>query len=221
MAATALAIYVIFVLLAFVWRSWLQYRRTGDHGYRGFSGRAFSAEWFGGVLLLLGGGVALLAPIAELWLGPAVPRLPVPAPAQAAGVVLMLLGVALTLFAQVEMGASWRIGVEPGEVTALVTTGLFARIRNPIFAAMLLSLLGLALAVPNALAGFGLVASLAGIELHVRVVEEPYLLRAHGERYRAYARRAGRFVPGIGRLARRRLPANAHQFGSELSRRSA
>ena len=40
-----------------------------------------------------------------------------------------------------------------------------------------------------------------GLELHVRRVEEPYLLRTHGDAYRTYAASAGRFVPGIGRLA--------------------
>ena len=31
-------------------------------------------------------------------------------------------------------------------------------------------------------------------------VEEPYLLRTHGDEYRRYASRVGRFVPGVGRL---------------------
>ena len=45
-----------------------------------------------------------------------------------------------------------------------------------------------------------LAASLAGLEIHVRRVEEPHLLRVHGEPYRAWAGRTGRFVPGVGRL---------------------
>jgi protein-S-isoprenylcysteine O-methyltransferase Ste14 len=39
------------------------------------------------------------------------------------------------------------------------------------------------------------------IELQVRFVEEPYLVRTHGESYRAYCRRVGRFVPGLGSCA--------------------
>jgi len=46
----------------------------------------------------------------------------------------------------------------------------------------------------------------AGLELHVRHVEEPYLLQTHGDAYRAYAASAGRFVPGVGRLARTAVP---------------
>jgi protein-S-isoprenylcysteine O-methyltransferase Ste14 len=101
----------------------------------------------------------------------------------------------------VAMGESWRIGVGEGERTALVTTGPFAVVRNPIFAAMLPASLGLALLVPNiaALVGFG--ALVLALQIQVRLVEEPYLLRQHGEAYRDYAARVGRFVPGLGRLA--------------------
>ena len=197
---TAFVIYLCFALLAFVGRAWLQYHQTGDHGFRGFSGRIGSAEWFGGVLLTLGAFASLLALVAEL--GDSAPRfrLFLPTAARLGGLALMVLGAMFTLVAQVEMGSSWRVGVDSTEATELVTTGLFRWVRNPIFAAMLLVFLGLVLAVPNLIAFFGLVASLAGIELQVRGVEEPYLTRIHGERYLSYAQRVGRFVPGLGRI---------------------
>ena len=40
------------------------------------------------------------------------------------------------------MGRSWRIGVEEGERTDLVTGGPFAIVRNPIYASMLPAFLG-------------------------------------------------------------------------------
>jgi protein-S-isoprenylcysteine O-methyltransferase Ste14 len=46
----------------------------------------------------------------------------------------------------------------------------------------------------------GLVLLLASVEIQARLVEEPHLLRVHGEPYAAYARRTGRFLPGLGRL---------------------
>ena len=99
------------------------------------------------------------------------------------------------------MGDSWRIGVDEEERTALVTSGPFAVVRNPIFAAMLPTSLGLALLVPNVVALAGLAALVIALEIQVRLVEEPYLLRAHGDAYSEYAARVGRFVPGLGRLA--------------------
>jgi protein-S-isoprenylcysteine O-methyltransferase Ste14 len=38
----------------------------------------------------------------------------------------------------------------------------------------------------------------ASIEVQVRVVEEPYLLRVHGQVYRDYLATVGRFVPRLG-----------------------
>jgi protein-S-isoprenylcysteine O-methyltransferase Ste14 len=40
-----------------------------------------------------------------------------------AGVTLMVAGSLLTVWAQLAMGASWRIGYDPAERTALVTRG--------------------------------------------------------------------------------------------------
>jgi protein-S-isoprenylcysteine O-methyltransferase Ste14 len=100
------------------------------------------------------------------------------------------------------MGSSWRIGVDHAERTNLVTAGPFALVRNPIFAAMIPTALGLTLMVPSVLAIAGFVALLLALELQVRVVEEPYLRVAHGDRYLDYAASTGRFVPGVGRLRR-------------------
>jgi protein-S-isoprenylcysteine O-methyltransferase Ste14 len=65
---------------------------------------------------------------------------------------------------------------------------------------MMLATAGLVALVPNAVALFALAALVVALELQVRRVEEPYLTAVHGESYLRYARRAGRFVPGVGRL---------------------
>jgi protein-S-isoprenylcysteine O-methyltransferase Ste14 len=100
------------------------------------------------------------------------------------------------------MGASWRVGVDAAERTELVTGGLFARVRNPVFTAMTFTAAGLALMVPTVIPALALMVLVVAIELQVRVVEEPYLSVVHGRAYDAYAARAGRFVPGIGRRGR-------------------
>jgi protein-S-isoprenylcysteine O-methyltransferase Ste14 len=85
------------------------------------------------------------------------------------------LGLAGTLYAQLAMGESWRIGVDEGERTALVTGGPFAIVRNPIFSAMIPTSVGLTLIVPNVVALAGLTALALALEVQVRLVEEPYL----------------------------------------------
>ena len=97
------------------------------------------------------------------------------------------------------MGTSWRVGVDPSATTALVERGPFRWVRNPIYTAMTLATVGLALIVPNAIAALALATLLVALEIHVRLVEEPYLARVHGERYRRYVATTGRFVPGVGR----------------------
>ncbi|MGC4763322.1 hypothetical protein ACLQ20_10755 [Micromonospora sp. DT46] len=45
----------------------------------------------------------------------------------------------------------------------------------------------------------------ASVQVQVRAVEEPYLIRTHGATYLMYAARTGRFWPGLGR---RTTPVN-------------
>jgi len=200
MATVALALYVVYLMLAFGLRTLIQLRRTGSTGFHGLGGRPGSAEWTAGVgftaALLLGAAAPVLAlldvvePISALDTGGL----------HLVGLLLALAGIGSTFYAQVAMGESWRIGVDPGERTQLVTSGPFALVRNPIFAAMLPTALGLTLLVPSWVALAGLAGLVAALELQVRVVEEPYLLQVHGDAYARYAARVGRFVPGVGRL---------------------
>ena len=87
----------------------------------------------------------------------------------------------------------------PEERTALVTTGPFAFVRNPILSAVLATCLGLTLMVPTVVGLVGLALVVVANELLVRLVEEPHLRRVHGEEVR-HAATVGRFVPGVGRL---------------------
>jgi protein-S-isoprenylcysteine O-methyltransferase Ste14 len=196
----ALAALVLYFLLAFGLRSWLHWRRTGSAGFRGISGGAGSAEWFGGVLFIVALAGLIAAPVADLlgWLQ-SVPVLGAPA-FRAAGVALVAGGMAGTLWAQHAMGDAWRIGVDERERTPLVVNGPFRCVRNPIFTSMALAAGGMALLVPNVASALALVALITALQLQVRVVEEPYLARAHGPGYLTYAARTGRFLPGIGRL---------------------
>ena len=192
--------FVAFTLLAFGLRSLVHYRRTGSTGFVGLAGRPGSAEWWGGVLFALALVAAVAAPLLQL-VGAVSAAAPLVRPAaQWAGGLLYLAGVAGTLWAQFAMGESWRIGVDPAARTALVAAGPFRWVRNPIFSAMSLATVGLALLVPNAVSLLAVAALAVGLEIQVRLVEEPYLTRVHGEQYRRYAASAGRFLPGLGRL---------------------
>jgi protein-S-isoprenylcysteine O-methyltransferase Ste14 len=119
---------------------------------------------------------------------------------RALGFALCGVGIAGTFLAQMAMGASWRIGVDESERTELVTGGVFALCRNPIYTFMVIAWVGFALLVPTWLSLASIPVGIVAFEVQVRLVEEPYLLRSHGEPYRAWASRVGRFVPGVGRF---------------------
>lgn len=200
MAAAALALFVAMMLLAGALRTLIQRHRTGESGNRRTLSPRGSMGWSAltatdiGYLMVGVGG-----PLAH-WLGlPPVSVVQHP-PVHVLGVVLAVIGILGAFGAQMMMGASWRIGVDQSERTALVTTGPFRWVRNPIFTAVLVTLLGLALMVPNLVSLIGCCLALAGIEMQVRRVEEPHLRRVHGEPYDRYAAKVGRFLPGLGRL---------------------
>jgi protein-S-isoprenylcysteine O-methyltransferase Ste14 len=197
-ADIALALFAVFGVLGFGWRLWLQHRRTGSTGFRGVSGRIGSLEWLAGV----GFPISLMVAVA----GPILQRANVIQPLSAlsaiwigvAGMVLAAVGMAATVYAQLQMGDAWRIGVDERETTTLVRTGVFGRVRNPIYTAMFVFAVGIALLTPNLVVVVGFVLLVATIELQVRRVEEPYLLRTHGDAYRDYTAGVGRFIPGVG-----------------------
>lgn len=198
MPTIALILFAVFAALGFGWRSWEQHRRTGSTGFKGISGQLGSVDWLAGV----GFVVALIGAVAAPLLQLAGVIAPVPALAatwiQLTGIAFAVAGTAMTVWAQLDMGDSWRIGVDEGETTTLVRCGLFGRVRNPIFTAMLLFGLGLALVTPNILALIAFALLVVSIEVQVRLVEEPYLLRVHGQAYRDYIATVGRFVPRVG-----------------------
>ena len=200
MAIAALALFVVFMALAGGVRTLIQRRRTGDTGNRRTWAARGSLEWWGLTVADLGYLLAGLgAPVAALAGVPPLTVVDHPA-VRGAGVVLVIFGILATFGSQLALGASWRIGVDQTEHTTLVTIGPFRLVRNPVFTAAASVFLGLALMVPNLVAIAGLAVTLTGIQIQVRLVEEPYLLRVHGAIYTDYASRVGRFLPGLGRL---------------------
>lgn len=198
MPRLALVLCFIFFVSLFVFRSVVQFRNTGSTGVKGFHGRIGSLPWIAGTAATLGLVLAPAGPLAALYSWPGGHLLIAQPALHLLGVLCAVAGITGALAAQLSMGDSWRVGVDDSETTALVTSGLFAWVRNPIFTFIGLSLLGLVLLVPNALSMIGAGLALLGIELQVRAVEEPYLERTHGDVYKAYASHVGRFVPGLG-----------------------
>jgi protein-S-isoprenylcysteine O-methyltransferase Ste14 len=198
-ATLALWMLIAFGALTFVVRAAIQLRRTGSTGLIGMREGAGLADWLSGVLFV--GGMAMGTASIVLFLNGSlgtIDALDVDG-IQIAGIVMAGAGGLAVFAAQLGMGESWRIGVSEEQRTDLVTGGWFSLCRNPIYSAMILGWTGFALMVPTWAGLAAIVVVALALELQVRAVEEPYLLRAHGDAYRGYAERVGRFVPWVGR----------------------
>ncbi len=107
-----------------------------------------------------------------------------------------VLSFILTIECWVRMGRNWRIGVLADQRTELVTDGLYAHVRHPIYAFSILLMLCSAVVVPTV----PLIA-VAGLHIFLMVLkakhEERFLHKAHAGLYEAYCRRTGRFVPRL------------------------
>jgi protein-S-isoprenylcysteine O-methyltransferase Ste14 len=195
----ALAFLAVYGLLAFGVRIVVHVRRTGSTGVKGLRS-ASGSEGIGGLLLVAAVVLCIAGPALQL-AGILDPLATLSGNvANILGIMLACLGIAMTVLAQFAMGDAWRVGVDPSERTELVTDGPFSLARNPIFAAMIPAFTGITLLAPNIVTITAVILLTLALELHVRLIEEPYLQRVHGEQYAAYSARVGRFLPGIGRL---------------------
>ena len=193
--AVGLILEVVFFSLAFGLRSVVQWRRTGSTGFIRPRRGAPAIELVGSGLFVLAIVLLVVGPAADL---AGATRFFDSVVIAAVGMTVAMVGVGLTLWAQVSMGDSWRIGVDQSASTDLVTTGVFAIVRNPIFTAMVLAATGLALMMPNVWSVAAVVTLVVGLQVQVRHVEEPYLRRTHGQTYGLYLAAVGRFVPRVG-----------------------
>ena len=109
------------------------------------------------------------------------------------GVFFCLAGLLLLLWSLVSFGQSFRVGIDTEHPDKLITNGVFAFSRNPIYVAFALILLGQFLIFPNWIL---LVYLGAGTWLFHRQVlrEEEYLKQHYGKEYLEYRNRVRRYL---------------------------
>lgn len=114
-------------------------------------------------------------------------------PAKSIGVALVTLGLVLFGLAFVSFGDSWRVGFDTKTPGALVTMGVFAVSRNPIYVFLDLWFIGIFLI--NGTLIFLIFAVLAVAILHWQILqEEEFLLKLYGQPYQSYCAKTGRYL---------------------------
>ncbi|MEA1084310.1 isoprenylcysteine carboxylmethyltransferase family protein [Sphingomonas sp. CD22] len=184
-ALAALATGLLLFAVALVARRW---RRPAERG-----SRRDAASLIGIAIQGLGGVIAASGPV-RATLDPLGSAALVQAALTAA-----LLAAALTLFvwATAAMGRNWSLVARTRADHALITTGPFARMRHPIYTALALVVIALALALGH-LPRLTLALPVYALGTWLRVrIEERLLQAMFGATYEAYAARVKRFVPGL------------------------
>jgi len=109
------------------------------------------------------------------------------------GVLLCAGGLVMMFLSLISFGTSFRVGIDAEHPDKLVTTGIFAHTRNPIYVAFGLVLLGEFLIQPHIIL---LIYLVAGVALfHRQVLREEAFLRQHYRKeYVIYAKRVRRYL---------------------------
>ena len=192
-----LTLCIAWFLLLFVLRTLILWIRTGSTGINTFKGRIGSLAWCATMSASIGIILAPIAPLAAIYGWPMSAMIFEVSGLHLIGAILAIIGIVGALAAQLEMGESWRIGVDSSERTTLVSNGIFRYVRNPIFSFIGLSMIGFFLVVPNMWAVIAILLTGTGIHLQVKYVEEPYLTELHGVDYEAYASAVPRYFPKL------------------------
>lgn len=109
------------------------------------------------------------------------------------GVLCCLAGIVLMAASLLSFGQSFRVGIDTEHPDKLITTGVFAYTRNPIYVAFALILIGEFLIFPNWILLLYLVAGV--LLFHRQVLREEKYLQAHyGAEYAEYCKRVRRYV---------------------------
>ncbi len=109
-----------------------------------------------------------------------------------AGALLIVLGDFVFILALISFGNSWRVGIDDKKPGALVTGGVFAFSRNPIFVFLDLYFIGTFL-IDGTLV-FLIFAGVTVLGIHYQILqEEKFLTGKYGQAYQEYCSRTGRY----------------------------
>jgi len=114
-----------------------------------------------------------------------------------AGLVIVLLGVALRQWSVLTLGTFFTVQVQVRSDQTVVDTGPYRWVRHPSYTAIVMSFVGIGVALENWLSLVVLiVVPSVGLVIRIRV-EEKALLEALGEPYREFSATRARLIPKV------------------------
>lgn len=122
--------------------------------------------------------------------------LPATSLVEAAGIVLVVVGLGFSVWARNRLGRNWSAAVTVKEAHQLIRTGPYRYVRHPIYSGMIVAMAGAAM-VNGQVRGVLSVPLLAlGFYMKSRI-EEGFMQNTFGAEYEAYRKSTGALVPRI------------------------
>ena len=182
---------VVVSLLAYIIIRW-------PHGNRSRTVALVENRKGGREVLLLIGATLGTTLIPVIWIASGLlgfadyPLHPVP---YAVGLVFMVAGLWLFYRSHTDLGTNWSVTLQMRDDHHLITSGVYSKVRHPMYTSMFLLGIAQILFLPNWIAGPAYLLSF-GLLYILRVkAEERMMLDRFGSEYEAYMRRSGRLIP--------------------------
>src|SRR6185436_742425 len=112
-----------------------------------------------------------------------------------AGVFVLALGNWVFWSSHKDLGRNWSPTLEIRQNHALVTEGIYQRIRHPMYLSLWLLVIAQAMILPNYVAGFAGLVPFAILYFQRVAKEERMMVREFGKLYEEYMLRTGRIFP--------------------------
>ncbi len=122
---------------------------------------------------------------------------PLTAAAFACGLVFVALWLWLFQRSHADLGTNWSVSLELREEHRLITSGVYARVRHPMYTSLFCHAIAQSLLLANWVAGSAMLAAFTLMFLARYSREERMLREKFGAAYASYAARTKRLVPGI------------------------
>jgi protein-S-isoprenylcysteine O-methyltransferase len=112
------------------------------------------------------------------------------------GLLLVLLGIAFSIWARLELGGNWSGTVTVKQGHTLIRRGPYTIVRHPIYSGLLLAFLGVAIILGQirGLLGVGILSLSFWLKSRI---EERFMLEQFGAEYREYQRQVKALIPYV------------------------
>jgi protein-S-isoprenylcysteine O-methyltransferase Ste14 len=125
------------------------------------------------------------------------------------GLIVMLTGLWLFHRSHTDLGTNWSVTLQLREQHRLITTGVYSRIRHPMYTSMFLLGIAQALFLSNWLVGPAYLLSFGLLYVCRAGREERMMLDHFGAEYEEYMHRTGRLIPRLATAADRNTAAGS------------